>query len=145
MDEHVCTREEFNKCVDEMSKAEWMNAKPIYTKAMQHAGILPNIGMVVNMRILENLTSIGCIEFKNDIGFLFRYEENNLCDFIEYSDDVAFKPLPVPIELINGDAYQFDFGEEVNIKGLYNDDECDFYCVGINYSRENCTNIKHLT
>ena len=78
------------------------NKPPIYTQEMADNGVLPVLGMDVELVIFENLTSCGHIEYKNKIGFLFRYKENNLCDFVEFSGDVAFKPL-TPRELAIAD------------------------------------------
>ena len=70
---------------------------PIFTQEMVDNGVFPGVGMMVELIIFENLTSLGHIEFKNEVGFLFRYKENNLCDFMEFGSDVAFKPLTPPI------------------------------------------------
>ena len=46
----ICTVEEFNQCVAEMSKAKWIPekvSKPTYTKAMQEEGERPPIGVRV--------------------------------------------------------------------------------------------------
>lgn len=42
----LCDRSKFNKCVDEMSKAEWIKSKPlVYTQEMSDNGVLPSVGM----------------------------------------------------------------------------------------------------
>jgi hypothetical protein len=108
----VCTREEFLAAVAECENnfgqcddtyadynIAWTHAPikpPVYTQEMADHEIKPLVGMDVELVIFENLTSCGHIEYKNEIGFLFRYKENNLCDFVEFSGDVAFKPLTPP-------------------------------------------------
>jgi hypothetical protein len=115
---------------------------PVFTQEMADNGVLPSVGMEVELVVFENLTSLGHIEFKNEVGFLFRYKENNLCDFMEFSSDIAFKPLTPPITLIDGKAYQFDsHGETRN--GIYGmnsliNNEGDFAITS-------CTNIQPLS
>ena len=51
---------------------------------------------------------------------------------------------PAPIELIDGDAYMFNYRGDEGI-GLYEEDESLFFMVGCSYNLENCTNIRHMT
>ena len=56
---------------------------------------------------------------------------------------------PVPIELIDGAAYMFDY-QAFNHPiwqgvGLYEKDEDSFFMVGYSYNLENCTNIRLMT
>ena len=122
----VCTRDEFNTYVDLLASnmgnstqsyeeykalynsvmgvrlggvghAGYNPEQPVFTQEMADNGVLPSVGMEVELVVFENLTSLGHIEFKNEVGFLFRYKENNLCDFMEFSSDIAFKPLTPPL------------------------------------------------
>ena len=69
-------------------------AKPIYTQAMCDAGDLPSVGMKCLMTISKkDKGTAGYIEFKNEIGFLFRYADNNLCDFYESCINILFEPI----------------------------------------------------
>jgi hypothetical protein len=91
-------------------------AEPVFTQEMADNGVLPSVGMEVELVVFENLTSLGHIEFKNEVGFLFRYKENNLCDFMEFSSDIAFKPLTPPITLI--DKALNDMVEQLTNEGI---------------------------
>jgi hypothetical protein len=113
-----CHEQEAYPCMEAFTFISRPQPTPIYTQEMADNGVLPSVGVMVDLIIFENLTSLGHIEFKNEVGFLFRYKENNLCDFIEFSSDVAFKPLTPPITLIDGDCYSYNyFGPK---KGFYN-------------------------
>ena len=137
---YISTVEEFNNF-----KGDGME---VYTQEMADNGVLPSVGMQVELVIFENLTSCGHIEYKNEIGFLFRHKENNLCDFVEFSGDVALKPLTPPIELIDGKAYQFKFGQYISL-GFYSESDSYFYdtaCFDEKTAHKNsCTNIQPLT
>jgi len=117
----------------------------VFTQAMADNGEFPSAGMECELVIFENLTSLGHIEFKNEVGFLFRYKENNLCDFMEFSSDVVFKPLTQSIELIDGKAYQFTNIEDNTIHGIYDEDEHSFRGTCVEWVANSCTNIRPLT
>ena len=51
---------------------------------------------------------------------------------------------PVPIELIDGAAYMFDYQGSQGV-GLYEKDKDSFFMVGYSYNLENCTNIRLMT
>ena len=211
---YICTYEQFIKCVDELSKAEWMNKptpstddivdgnsrqarisnignvlhniscstvdedeqnelgghasylwdlsvyfgkmdagcsvssqdKPAYTQAMMIDGVLPNIGMPCRICIFTNDNGeSGHIEFSNDIGHLFMYDDNNLCDFYLREDVNHFKPLTPAIELIDGKAYQFDIEFVGTVCGVYYKGNNELNGSEDNYEPEFCANIKLLT
>ena len=142
----VCNEAEFNQCVDEMSKAEWIpkaEAKPIYTSAMANHNILPAIGM-------EYLDEDGqvCVAIGHYSSFVAGVQTEHIIQqypLISVSRNNECKPLPVPIELIDGEAYSFTHCDEFDIKGVYsllsNNFSVPNGTCGIDY----CTNIKHLT
>jgi hypothetical protein len=51
---------------------------------------------------------------------------------------------PAPIDLIDGNAYMFDYQGSEGI-GLYEEDESSFFMVGCSYNLENCKNIRPMT
>ena len=61
---------------------------------MSDNGEPPLVGMECLMAISKkDKGTTGYIEFKNEIGFLFRYADNNLCDFYENCDSILFEPI----------------------------------------------------
>ena len=136
---YISTVEEFNNF-----KGDNMTDKT-YTQEMADEGVLPSVGMQVELVIFENLTSCGHIEYKNEIGFLFRHKENNLCDFVEFSGDVALKPLTPPIKLDDGNAYQFDVRERKDLIAIYFEGTERFMRGAGYFNLKDCTNIQLLT
>jgi hypothetical protein len=51
---------------------------------------------------------------------------------------------PAPIELIDGNAYMFNY-QGIKHIGLYEKNESSFFMVGCSYNLENCTNIRPMT
>lgn len=150
----VCSEDEFNECVDKMSKAEWIKpkaeAKPIYTQAMADNSELPVKGMECLISLEGMPFTKGVIEYINANGFLFRYTDNGLNDFYDTDDRIVFKPLTPPIELIDGEAYQYEWraadGCPTHIeKGLYSSGDGYFYAAKGATDHLICKNIKHLT
>lgn len=69
--------------------------KPVYTQAMADAGKAPSVGVeciMIDKNLDESHGVVGKVEFKNELGLLFRYKVNNLCDFCEYEES-RFKPI----------------------------------------------------
>ena len=134
------------------SKSEWfkfikgVETKPVYTQDMAYKGELPIVGMECTLltSAIDKSTN-GYIEYQNEIGFLFRYSENNLCDFYENSEDIHFKPLTQVIELEHGKAYQFVTIEDNTIHGIYSEDEHSFTGTSVEWSVDSCTCIEPLT
>lgn len=78
-----------------ITKGQPQESKPIYTQAMADAGELPPIGsecVMINKDLGGSLGAVGKVEFKNELGVLFRYKENNLCDFCEH-EETKFKAI----------------------------------------------------
>ena len=120
--------------------------KPVYTQTMCDAGELPSVGMecVVFMSRKDKSGESGFIEFKNEQGLLFRYKKNGLCDYYSLDDGSHFKPLTPPIELIDGEAYQFDYCSHTH-NGVYVSNMKRLYHINGFISASVCTNIKLLT
>lgn len=91
--------------------------KPVYTQELNDNGELPSIGMECTLltSAIDKGTN-GYIEYQNEVGFLFRYSENNLCDFYENSEDIHFKPLTPPITL--EDKALNDMVEQLTYEGI---------------------------
>ncbi len=111
---------------------------PVYTQAMKDDGILPSIGMECEWKHHSTnvvLTFIGDEMFcgKNDSGK----------ETAGYISDL--KPINPPIELIDGNAYQFDHYTIGTAVGFYSQDKGLFDCAGVSFSIESgCTNIQLL-
>ena len=145
----ICTIKLYNKCVDEMSKAEWIKPKteanPIFTQAMADNNILPRIGMeclILNTNCSNPKYIKGLIKYVGDLMIYAYVENGERCDNVK---TLKFKPLPVPIELIDKKAYQFDYNEKKGMEGIYSADSERFYFVCGHVLSSYCKNIKHPT
>ena len=120
---------------------------PIYTQAMCDAGIAPSVGMgcIVFMSSTSKSGEAGIVEFKNEQGFLFRYKENNLCDYYSLDDGSHFKPLTPPIELIDGKAYQFTCHSGDEVVGIYSAVHLSFDNYGRKFFESTISDIQQLT
>ena len=174
----VCTRDQFNAQVDHLasnmgratqSYAEYkkefeymttptIQPNPVFTQAMADNGDNPSAGMAV----MASLGEGAWFKFRVDyIGSIYiighRSDKDREAAF--GIDGIIFKPLTPPTTLVDGKAYQFDFGSNPEIstgKGL----------VGIchtsikhgtrhvmfespikasKWNSEHCTNIQQLT
>ena len=68
---------------------------------------------------------------------------SNICAFSELKDHGTIKP--VPVELINGNAYMFDCIEDKQILGVYDKSSDRFFHVHGAYSvAKFCTNIREM-
>ena len=146
----TCTRKEFNQCVDEMSKAEWIKPvtlSPVYTQEMADNGELPLVGM--ECLLYNKLDSSDCspkiiIDFINDNGALIRYDDSGLNLFLTDYDRYRFKPITPPIELIDGKAYQFEARGKTVI-GVYDKGDKTFNIhQGYYFDLVSVTNIQLL-
>ena len=157
-EELVCTLEEFNQCVTEMEtnygksmpytqyKSEFNSSDkviqpPIYTQDMADAGESPGVGMAcLNY-------SKAVIKYMGDLVIYAYVKDGERCDS---RHKLKFKPLTPPIELIDGNAYQFSFdtGSDLvldNVYGIY--DSAKVGCMWVKgnaYYMSRCTNIKLL-
>jgi len=117
----ICTAEEFNQCVDEMSKAEWIKPvtlSPIYTQEMADNDVLPVVGMKLNISfVYGNTFNESVITYMGDGVGCYRCKEGEEYTFATKS--VLFSPITPPIELIDGKAYQFDYHDLKGLVGVY--------------------------
>jgi len=142
----VCNEKEFNQCVDEMSKAEWIKpVTPIYK---------PELGESFLVGTLESDSRIK--DFQNEevevIGLSVTDTHQHVITFqhpligigcgVYYPSWV--KPLTPPIELIDGKAYQFESTQHGGAIGFYNSDSCRFINVNMSIRSDMCTNIQLL-
>ena len=146
-DEFVCTFDEFSKCVDEMSKAEWIKpkaeAKPVYTQAMADNGELPIAGMecMISDETYSAEYFSGVILF---VGISNTVWTHGKVEYSQSSQYLNFKPITPPIDLIDGEAYKFIYNGKFNI-GIYDSDDGRFYFPRGYVLSSYPTNIKHLT
>ena len=134
----VCTYEEFNQCVDEMSKAEWI--KPVtpltYTQAMADAGTLPSVGMEYKD---------GVVMVDADADGMYVVQEAGVSIICALS---GITPVTPPIVLEDGKAYQFDYKQGVKVvnsmTGICILSGDIFLTVDGSFCIPNCTNIKLL-
>jgi len=112
----VCTRDEFNQCVEEMTN---MNIRPVYTQAMVDAGVMPSVGMecLINFPDIDNAWYEYIIDFMGKHTFIATCED--VAERFGHVEDVHFKPLTPPIELIDGKAYQFESVINNEFCGVY--------------------------
>jgi len=89
---YICSREEFNQCVKEMTE---MNCKQsVFTKEMQDNGESPEVGMKCEVFMKEErISATGNIELKNEKSFVFKYDDNGLCDIYDFGDNVYFQAI----------------------------------------------------
>jgi hypothetical protein len=154
----VCTRDEFNKCVDELSKAEWMT-KPAYTQAMADNGELPAVGVEVELE--EDTKLFSChydeiYELKGGDRVIIvsvGLRPDNGAPLVTITNGKGFstlnpdyiKPLTPVIKLTDGKAYQFDIEFVGTVCGVYYKGNHEFNGSEDNYEPEFCANIKLLT
>ena len=115
----LCSKDEFNQCVEEMSKAEWINpvTSPTYTQAMCDAGELPSAGMECcysssSMVIWNKCTVIAYYD-----GFVWTSDNG-----VRPLANTKFRPLTPPVKLIDGKAYQFKSRINKVLCGVYQED-----------------------
>lgn len=141
---YVCSKEEFNRCVREMSEPKWIN--PIFTQAMADNNELPSVGMefMWSQWASEELVKAKMIA-KNDDECWIEYNENSTI----VGNITGCKPIPEPIELIDGKAYQLDY--DTGSTGMndavmrYRKSGDYFYFDNHIFKREYCKNIVLLT
>lgn len=91
----VCTTEEFNQCVAEMSEAKWIpESKPVFTQAMADAGELPPVGMLVQIKSLNDPSPCfinGSVIHVMHGEVWYRDDKRGNC--ITFTDKLMFKPI----------------------------------------------------
>jgi len=146
MHTHVCTREEFNQCVDEMSKAEWIKPvtlSPIYTQEMADNGELPLVGMecMINDSIHDDKYYKSVISFVGTSNIIWTHGG---AEYSQSTSPLTFKPITPPIELIDGEFYGFDYNND-SYRGIYSKREDRFIFADGHVMAISCKNIQPLT
>lgn len=142
----VCSVEEFNQCVVEMTN--YKISSPIYTDEMKKNKELPSVGVECNFKTTfftlpdSNKGTCKIIAYHADKVWV----DMGKSEFVINVNVIEFKPLTPPIELIDGKAYQFNYVEhEKVILGFYSKSHDDFTVNGTLYNPRMCTNITLLT
>lgn len=132
--------------------------KPVYTQAMSDAGELPSVGMecLVKHKHQDNTMWAKCfiVGLNKDGDYLvFDHEIRGLEQHHIKNGTYDFTSMPTPIELIDGKAYQFDYGSNpasllnIGLIGTYDNNgslPC-FWVKDTPWYLQDCTNIKILT
>jgi hypothetical protein len=130
-------------------------SKPVYTQEMHDKGELPAVGMsflLKNKNADKSWARPGFYSAKmKAIGDeLFIVENGATCNDKKESVgsilDYLFSPIPAPIELIDGNAYMFDYHKNRKpVIGVYSKSNETFLTVSDDHFAFNCTNIRPMT
>jgi hypothetical protein len=145
---YISTVEEFINFKGDATQA------PVYTQEMADNGVLPSVGMECELSEDFNGFRKGCVlkVYSHDVssndncvlaGGIIEGVSGGVQAFefhIKY-----LKPLKPSIELIDGKAYQFDYGNTAEIIGLYSKRSKQLQAIAGHYESKHCTNIKPLT
>jgi len=142
----ICTLDEFNQCVDEMSKAEWIKPvtlSPIYTQEMADNGELPLVGMecMINDSIHDDKYYKSVISFVGTSNIIWTHGG---AEYSQSTSPLTFKPITLPIELLNGEFYGFDYNND-SYRGIYSKREDRFIFADGHVMAISCKNIQPLT
>jgi hypothetical protein len=112
-------------------------SKTVYTQEMHDKGELPAVGMSFATEAGEYIakyTNEKSVCFTDENGFLVAINRG-------YA-----KPIPAPIELIDGNAYMFDYHKNRKpVIGVYSKSNETFLTVSDDHFAFNCTNIRPMT
>jgi hypothetical protein len=158
----ICTIEEYNKCIDmligdPLKLIIWKESNnlnldkpvtsPIYTQSMADAGVLPLVGMECLMSLGEEVWFKYRVDFIGKVYTVgFWFDKNREASF--GLQGVIFKPLTPPIELVDGEAYQFKAtlpNKIETVNGVFRGTNRRMYTPYGDYDLDECTNIKPLT
>jgi len=122
-----------------------MNIKPIYTKEMVDAGVIPSVGMDC-----QTSTGIVTVRYVGKSVVVAEDDENYEFTMSKKGALHSLKPLTPPIELIDGKAYQFEYEDCETLAlstcvGVY--DSSKVACMWVKgnaYTLVKCTNIQLL-
>ena len=121
-------------------------SKPVYTQAMADNGELPLVGMEcsvyeINQDETHDKTTI---KYISDSTCVYEVKSGDLKgEYAQYPTSLKFKPLTPPIELIGGNPYMFNYGEDKEtFLGFFNKN--DFNVAGVLYNSKLATNIQLL-
>jgi hypothetical protein len=136
---YISTVEEFNNFKGDNMK--------VYTQEMADNGVLPSVGMEAIFTKEVPHTSVFCDAIGRKVKVLLHHGGCALIHWAGHYETFtasAFKPLTPPIELIGGEAYQFDFNS-FTYKGIYYKPHDNFTDAHDTYEVKFCTNIQKLT
>jgi hypothetical protein len=136
--EYTDARGHISRIYDEFWELAEDTSKPVYTKLMWQCDELPKIGMRFATEAGEYIA-----EYTNEKSVCFT-DENG---FLVAINRAYAKPIPAPIELIDGNAYMFDhsnFNLE-DVVGLYEKNTNGFQYSGGYVILSPCTNIRPMT
>ena len=126
---------------------------PVFTQEMSDSGEIPSLGMMFKCGN----------EFENDSRLVdFNGRKVKVIGISDLSDEkvITFsnetwgigcgifskKWVQPLIELVDGAAYMFGYGNRLNAAGVYDEREKRFYHLrGMYFGLEDCTNIRALT
>jgi hypothetical protein len=131
--------------VEEFINFKGDDVETVYTQEMSDNGVLPSAGMeclVLNNSCSQPKWKKALIKYMGDLVIYAYCENGERCD---RKRSLKFKPLTPPIELIDGKAYQFDYGNTAEIIGLYSKQSKQLQAIAGHYESKHCTNIKPLT
>tara|TARA_R110000850_G_scaffold100316_2_gene207502 strand:+ start:745 stop:1272 length:528 start_codon:yes stop_codon:yes gene_type:complete len=117
----------------------------VFTQEMCDNGELPSAGM----ECLINFPDIDNAWYKYTIDFMGKHSSIATCEDVAerfgHVEDAYFKPLTPPIELIDGECYQFNSPSGGLFKGYYVPIKRLFVAHKGNFDSYRCTNIQPLT
>lgn len=115
---------------------------PIFTQAMCDAGTLPSVGMEC---LIVHCSSTKAIIIAITLQHVIVIEGKNTSEVHYCIEEVMLLPLTPPIELIDGEAYQFTFTKtNFTGKGIYNLASETLQLAMHQVNVCDCTNIKLL-
>ena len=123
-----------SKPVEEMTN---MNIKPVYSQAMVDAGVMPSVGMEVMHLSVKKVVMLPADSNS-------KYVLKSVNDFYSLALAHDIKPLTPPIELIDGERYNFVHGKYGGSLGVYNSADEKFYNWDMWVLASHCTNIQLL-
>ena len=154
--EHVCTLEEFNDCIDMLigdplklviwKESQNINLKPVtvptFTQEMWEAGTLPSVGMECLFKHQGKMVP-GIVVAITERFIILRGNDGN--ERIRIISEFIVEPLTPPIELIDGERYNFTHEQYGGSMGVYNSADGKFYNWNLWVLASQCKDIQPLT
>ncbi len=157
---NVCSRNEFNALVDELAsnfgkcdisyqehcENEVIRLEGNEMKTITHEGKVIQIGAVYEFSddgadwYIDTLKGIDY----HSIGYIYHAQCGMYARIRECQAPIG-TITEAPVELVDGECYQFDYGIEAAFKGTYDKKDGCFWVKDSALLTEQCTNIKPLT
>ena len=141
----ICTREEFNQCVKECSDNFGQTKSPIYTQAMSDAGELPSVGMECLFKHGGKMIK-GCVVAVTE-RFIILIDDEGI-ERVRIILESTFESLTPPIELIDGERYEFELSFGDYRVGYYKKERNSFFdgmlCANKICGKSEASNIQLL-